>query len=161
MRFHREFPLFLGWFLSNGVAAALTWLAFSPFRGKNFQNGTEWASFMLLLIAFLLLVTFLTFMVSIKNVVIPFYQKNKVVPSELGQLKLADYLFNWFACWVYAVLFSLPLMCWAVFFPEGVVNSVWRVVANYLGYRFIVKKWILEETMSQNKLTEENQTPVA
>jgi len=136
------------------------------FRGKNLEVQSDPSIIFLLFLTFYLLVTFLAFMVSIKNVVLPLYQKNKIVPSEFGQVKLElhMYFLNWLLCWFYAVLFSLPLLCWAAFFAlnKGLVSYTWQAVASYFAYRFVVKQWIMEETMSHNQLlTDEKPIPAA
>lgn len=160
MRFAREFPLLLGWLVPYGIAPVLLWLLGLPFRGKNLDVQADPIIIFILLLAFYLLITFLMFVGSIKNVVLPLYQKNKIISSEFGQVKLElhMYFLHWLLCWVYAVLFSLPLLCWAAFFPwnKGILSYTWQAVASYFAYRFVVKQWIMEETKSQNRLDGEN-----
>ncbi len=159
MRFFREFPLVLGSLLSFGVAPALTLLLVLPFRGRNFQGQSEFASFYLLVVAFYLLIALFTFMVSIKHVVIPLYQRNKIVSIEFGQMKRSDYFINWLTYEIYSVGFSLPLACLIAFFPSvGIVRYVWQLVASYFAYNLVVNKWI-EETMSHNQPADKNPIP--
>ncbi len=163
MRFTKEFPLFLGWLTFSVITLVLILLLALPYRGKNFTVQSEFVNFIVLFIAFALLITFLMFMVSIKSVVIPLYQKNKIVSTKLGQMKLPAYLYQWFLWWVYSVLFSLPLICWESLITivpsppiEKVIRFLWQLVASYFAYRFVVKQWI-EEAMNDNRLENEKQ----
>ena len=167
MRFTKEFPLFLGWLLSFVIATALTLVFALPFRGKNFTVQSEFVSFIVLFIAFYLLIAFLMFMVSIKNVVIPLYQKNKIVSAEFGQMKLPTYLSHWFLWWVYSVLFCLPQICWDSIITnaspplvEKVIRFLWQLVASYFAYRLVVKQWIAKTT-TDNRPENEKQIPAA
>ena len=167
MRFTKEFPLFLGWLLSFVIAAALTLILLLPFRGKNFTVQSEFVRFIVLCVAFYLLVIFLMFMVSIKNVVIPLYQKNQIASAEFGQLKLPAYLSHWFLWWVYSVLYCLPLICWESLITivptppaEKVIRFLWQLVASYFAYRLVVKQWI-EKSDNDNRIENEKQISTA
>jgi len=162
MRFTKEFPLFLGWLSSSVIALALTLLIGSPFRGKTFTQ-SEFVRFIALGIALYLLIDFLMFMTSIRIVVIPLYQKNKIDSAEIGQIKLSVYFSHWFLRWLYSVLYCLPLICWDSLFTivptppaEKVVRFLWQLIASYFAYRLVVKQWI-EKSNTDNRLENEKQ----
>jgi hypothetical protein len=167
MRFTKEFPLFLGWLFSFVIAAALTFVFLLPFRGKDFTVQSEFVSFIVPVIVFYLLVAFFMFMVSIRNIVIPLYQKNKIVSAEFRQLKLPAYLSHWFLWWVCSVLYCLPLICWDSLIAivptppvEKVIRFLWQLVASYFAYRLVIKQWIEKATID-NRLENEKQIPAA
>ncbi|MFN8385918.1 MAG: hypothetical protein U0X92_05780 [Anaerolineales bacterium] len=167
MRFIKKFPLFLGWLFPSVIALALTLLLGLPFRGKSFTIQSEFVIFVVLYITFYFLITFLMFMVSIKNIVIPLYQKNAMASTELGQLRFPSYLYHWFLWWVYSMLYCLPLICWNSLITivpshpaEKVIRHVWDFAASYFAYRFVVKQWI-EKSTSDEQPENEKQTPAA
>jgi hypothetical protein len=121
LQFARKYPLFLSWLLSYAILPVLLQLLkfllpyVSPSPHIDLQTESDTMIFnivaIILSIVISLLISFFAFTVSIKNVVFPLCQKNKVISSEFKQVKLSDYLLNWLSQVLYLALFCVPLIC--------------------------------------------------
>ncbi len=142
MRFIRKYPLLFGWLLFYVITHLLTLLIALPFRGKDFQDLSALIGFVLVLLAFYILIGFLSFVVSIKSVAI---QSKQVKPSI--------YLLKWLNYLYHLVLFCTPLFCRLTVAPsiEDIFRFVWQIVASFFAYRLVVVEWIKETTIHEEQ----------
>ncbi len=152
MQLFRRAPLFFGWLAFYVITHVVTLLIVLPFRERDFQDSSILILFILIFLAVYILVGFLSFTFSIKNVVVPLYQGKKIASVESRRVKISVYLPRWLAYLFYLMLFCFPLTCGisGSLLVEDVIPYVWQLVASYFAYRLVVNE-LMEEIVVNNQ----------
>ena len=154
MRFIKRSPSLLGWLLfyvfTQLLASLLAWYVAS-FAVKYDTGPFAILTVSTAIVAYLIF-SFFLFLISIRMIVLPFYQNGKVKSVEAAQFTFARQAKKWFDYSWEFILFCFPLLCqFTDSSAEEAFRFVWQLVASYLAFRLVVHPWMMEITGSDQE----------
>lgn len=151
MRFSKKVLFFLGWFsffLSTIIFSELFIRFIFPYIEKVYPSASKNFPIILLLI-FYFFIGFISFIASIKFVIIPPYLNSNIMPGEVLKASTVHYFLKWLEYVVYFLIFSWPLLIKFGYPFESIVRFAWQVLAGNIVYNSVVRSWI-EENSAKN-----------
>jgi hypothetical protein len=103
------------------------------------------------------LIGFISFIVSIRFVIIPLYQHSKIITAETLRVNPASYFLKWLEYVAYYLAWCSPLIVRISFPYEDIARLVWQLIAGYGVYNSVVRSWV-EGNNTYNQQNQENRS---
>ena len=159
MRFPKKALFFLGWLIfyvsTQILTVPLVQYIFS-YLEKIYHPASMIVPLAIVYITYFI-IGFISFVVSIRFVIIPPYQNRKIIPAETVRTNLVSYFLKWLEYLAYYLSWCSPLIVRFGFPYEDIARFVWQLIAGYGVYNSVVRSWV-EGNHTYNQQDRENRS---
>jgi hypothetical protein len=159
MQLLRKIPFLIAWlvfYLSTQLILALFGLYIAPhLRDPLAQLSLEFN--FVLSIVLVAIITLFTFIFSVRMIVFPLLQIEKLGTRKHSFKMSVSFLPRWIVYVIYYLLYSVPVAITGLFPAnlEEPIHIAWRILASFLAFRGVVHSWAKEYTSQKHHENEE------